>query len=365
MALKAGRDWILTVSAEKHTLDEVREKLSKYRWAGQLEQGSKSGFRHYQIGIFNDAPIRFATLQSKFGDAHIEPRQGTRQELFDYVTKDDTRIDGPWSGGDWSDRAALLRVGTQQGKRSDLAAVRAAVESGMSYKQILLSDEVSVSSAHAQQWLRETIEAKRETMQSGQPAEKTVLYGCSSVLDSTLRDEVYEIFEPDKFFEVEPGHPFDHYDGEAVLVFPDFDWRAWPLDFILKLCDKYPVKLPARYSNKQSMAQTIIFLSHEPITAVYKDVLGEARAKLFGLIDQYLELYRDGQFFNLPLKGLMKSDSSFFEPLFSQSRPWHVEQRDDGKYMLFSSGGEGSESLPLLIEGQETVQAEPGHDHKV
>lgn len=352
MGVKAGRDWILTVSAEKHDLDEVKEKLAKYRWVGQLEKGSKSGFQHYQLAIINDNSIRFETLQKKFGDAHIEPRQGTRQELFDYVTKDDTRVAGPWRGGDWTDTSAILRRGTEQGKRSDLSSVQEAIEEGRSYKEILLDQELSRSAAHVMQWLRETVEANREREAAGQTQEKEVIYGCESALSTKLRNDTYALFEPKEIFEVDSLTRFDAYDGQKVLVFPEFDWRCWPVDFITRLCDKYPVKLPARYSAHQLMADTIIFLSHEPLTMIYDGFLGEGRTKLFSLISQYVELFRDGTFFDLSPKRLIQEKPEIFERLFAGREPWRVVEKQNQHFLVVRSGGEGSESLPLLEEGQ-------------
>lgn len=353
MSVKSGRDWILTVSAEKHTIDEVRDALSKYRWVGQLEQGKEHGFKHFQVAILNDNSIRFETLQKKFGDAHIEPRHGSRQELFDYCTKEDTRLDGPWRGGDWSDTAQILKRGSEQGRRSDLTAVREAVDAGLSYRQVLLDPDLGASSAHAMQWLRETVEAKREREAAGKLVEKTVLFVCESVMArQSVRDSLYEMLKPEEIYEADSLTRFDSYDGQRVMIFPEFDWRVWPADFVTRLCDRYPMKLPARYQNKQLMADTVIFLSHEPITSFYQGFLGLGRAKLFSLIDCYWEIGLFGKPFDVELKKLYEADSKWFTNVFSAQRPWKLGEMKNGQqYMIFDrSGGEGSESLPLLEE---------------
>lgn len=353
MGVKSGRDWILTISAEKHTIDEVRDVLSKYRWIGQLEQGKEHGFKHFQVAILNDNSIRFETLQKKFGDAHIEPRHGSRQELFDYCTKDDTRLDGPWRGGDWSDTAQILKRGSEQGRRSDLTAVREAVDAGLSYRQVLLDPDLGASSAHAMQWLRETVEAKREQEAAGKLVEKTVLFVCESVMArQSVRESLYEILKPEELYEADSLTRFDSYDGQRVMIFPEFDWRVWPADFVTRLCDRYPMKLPARYKNKQLMADTVIFLSHEPITSFYQGFLGLGRAKLFSLIDCYWEIGSFSRPFDVELKKLYEADSKWFTNVFSAQRPWKLGEMKNGQqYMIFArSGGEGSESLPLLEE---------------
>lgn len=356
MGVKSGRDWILTVSAEKHSLEEVQAALARYRWVGQLEEGKEHGFRHYQIAILNDNPIRFETLRKKFGDAHIEPRQGSRRDLYAYCTKRDTRVNGPWNGGDWADPDTVLKRGTEQGKRSDLAAVRDAVEAGQGFKQILLDSELSGSSAHAMQWLREAVEARRAVEASGRITEKTVIYGCESALSSKLRNDVYDLFEPDEIYEVDSVSRFDQYDGERVMVFPEFDWRAWPVDFITRLCDRYPVRLPARYQNHQLMADTVVFLSHEPATSLYQGFLGEGRVKLFSLIDQIVELFRDETYFDLSPKRMLREKPEVFEPLFAGQRPWTIRMEGNRRVLVLDSA-----PLPQL-EGEPDEDEADGAD---
>lgn len=60
--------------------------------------------------------------------AHFEPRKGTRDQAREYCMKVDSRIAGPWEYGSFS---------TEQGKRSDIAAVRDLVFSGANKRKVL------------------------------------------------------------------------------------------------------------------------------------------------------------------------------------------------------------------------------------
>ena len=79
------------------------------------------------------------TLKNKFkkagfNDAHIEMRKGTVQDCVDYCSKEETRVDGPWRGGE-------INLKDQQGSRSDLAELRRQIMDGASVSEVLLTDD--------------------------------------------------------------------------------------------------------------------------------------------------------------------------------------------------------------------------------
>lgn len=78
------------------------QKNSK-KWSFQLEEGEKTGFKHYQGRISLKTKLRFETIKSKFKGFHwsITSKDNTTGESFySYTTKEDTRIQGPWSDKD-------------------------------------------------------------------------------------------------------------------------------------------------------------------------------------------------------------------------------------------------------------------------
>lgn len=90
----ATRSWVLTIPFESCSLRELEDKLKKYTYVGQLEQGEKTGYVHWQIYIENRTPIAFSTLSKRFPKGHFEARRTTKEACYNYVTKEATRFPG-------------------------------------------------------------------------------------------------------------------------------------------------------------------------------------------------------------------------------------------------------------------------------
>lgn len=95
----------------------------------QLEQGA-SGTRHFQGAIAFRHERAMKGIKTVIGPtAHLEPMMGTWEQAKAYCTKEDTRIDGPWSEG------KCEPVGP--GRRSDLQDVVLAIKEGKSTAEII------------------------------------------------------------------------------------------------------------------------------------------------------------------------------------------------------------------------------------
>jgi hypothetical protein len=75
-------------------------------WAFQLEKGDQTGFIHWQGRLSlrkkktQSSLISFFKNKEPFNLAHFSPTATDNSKSFNYVLKDDTRIDGPWSDKD-------------------------------------------------------------------------------------------------------------------------------------------------------------------------------------------------------------------------------------------------------------------------
>jgi len=79
---------------------EIIAILDKHcdKWGFQYEEG-ETGALHYQIRVSMKVKIRASTIPKNFEEFyafHIRPTTPTMQNNFTYVTKEATRIDGPW-----------------------------------------------------------------------------------------------------------------------------------------------------------------------------------------------------------------------------------------------------------------------------
>lgn len=86
------------------TLEILRRHCKK--WAFQLEKAPQTEKLHYQGRFCLQVKDRIAGLKKKMStEWHFSPTNKNAQNNFDYVTKSDTRVDGPWCSWDDSSSA--------------------------------------------------------------------------------------------------------------------------------------------------------------------------------------------------------------------------------------------------------------------
>lgn len=91
------RFWILTIPASDWSFPDELPDGVQYL-IGQLERG-ESGFEHFQLLVHFQRAVRLAAVKRIFGDTcHAEKAVARAAE--DYVTKEDTRIEGPFCLGE-------------------------------------------------------------------------------------------------------------------------------------------------------------------------------------------------------------------------------------------------------------------------
>lgn len=107
--------------------DKLNKKnLIKYAvW--QKEVGEKTGTPHYQGYVELSRQARLAQMK-KMIDCHWEERRGTRDQARNYAMKEDTRVEGPWEYGIWSEKG--------QGNRTDLDEVVDMANEGKTRQEI-------------------------------------------------------------------------------------------------------------------------------------------------------------------------------------------------------------------------------------
>ncbi|QRI55564.1 hypothetical protein [Bifidobacterium longum] len=272
-----ARDWMLTISAEKHTRQDVEELLDILgAYIFQQEEGGKSDYPHFQAFLQLQTPVHMGTLKNKFkkagfNDAHIEMRKGTVQDCVDYCSKEETRVDGPWRGGE-------INLKDQQGSRSDLAELRRQIMDGASVSEVLLNDD-ACQAARYTRYLSELATARDRVKYGRQLRDITVHYlwgdpgvgKTKYIYDNNPIENIYRV--------TDYRHPWDEYEGQSILVLDEFDSQfSW--DQLLVFLDRYPVMLPARYNNHVACFTTVWIISNEPLSKQYPERTGEKRNAL-------------------------------------------------------------------------------------
>lgn len=82
----------------------LKDWLKQYskKWVFQKEKALLTGWFHYQGRLSLKEKCRLDTLKNKcpWMQIHLSPTSNENRDNMFYVTKDDTRVDGPWSDKD-------------------------------------------------------------------------------------------------------------------------------------------------------------------------------------------------------------------------------------------------------------------------
>lgn len=214
----------------------------------QLESGDQ-GTPHLQGYITFKNPKDFETMCSWFPRRpHLERAKGTAKQNRKYCTKDEGRLDGPWEFG----------VMPEQGKRNDILAMKADLDNGATLRE--------VSEDYTGLFLRyyKGIQLYQALHYEHTNEAKTVicLWGPTGVGKTKYCWDTY----PGAYWKArDPCRDiqyWDGYDGEDTIIIDEFyGWLPW--DFLLRLTDRYPLRLGVRGSSVQCAARTIVFTSNK------------------------------------------------------------------------------------------------------
>lgn len=224
--------WVFTLNNFDETDEQRLQSLHTNGMATYIVFGreiGESGTRHLQGYIEFLKRIRFSRARSLLGErCHIEPRKGNALQASEYCEKDGN----------------FVKLGTcsnkGQGTRSDLIALHDALKRNLPLTEI--SDE------HFGQFIKyqRGINAYRSihSIQRDWICSVVVYWGKTGTGKTRA---VYENLPSKKDLYVHPGGPwFDGYDGQPIVLFDDFGGSEFKLQYLLKLLDRYPMRVPIK-----------------------------------------------------------------------------------------------------------------------
>lgn len=254
-----SRHYCFTLYSEDLTEDYTHEwrcskDLVNYAIC-QLERCPESLRLHLQGYVEFSSPSRVSGAKTKLGmpSAHVERRNGTREEARNYCMKLETRLSGPWEFGDWSAKA--------QGRRSDLAVLASAIkEGGLTVEGVQeLNPQLYCQYRNGIRDLVAT--ATKASCKKWRVVDVWILWGDSGTGKSRAA------FDCDDYFLLDQSSDgknvwFDGYDGESTLVIDDFyGWIRY--SFFLRMLDGHPVRLPIKGSHTYANWTTVIITSNQ------------------------------------------------------------------------------------------------------
>lgn len=228
----ASRHYCLTLNnpnendVEQWNLAQAKEAYGIVYLVYGREIGS-SGTPHLQGFVSFSKRRRLTFVRSIFGDRiHAETARAKPRVAAEYCKKDGVYLEfGECPSG--------------QGTRSDLAAALSAIKSGVSRLQLIEGHAIAYSRAYRVLNDAQTLLAPRRDWRP----EVFVLYGETG----TGKTKRAFMEAPDAYFH--PGGPwFDGYDGQPDVIFDDFGGSEFKLTYLLKLLDRYPMRVPVKGS---------------------------------------------------------------------------------------------------------------------
>lgn len=254
------------MSDERWTKEEANIKFLVY----QLEQGSETGYMHFQGFVITKDSRRMAYMKKLFGEGHYEACKGKDEQCIAYCTKNETRVSGPYQWGKVS----------SQGERTDLEAIVEKIKDGVNM------DEIAVE--HPQTYIRlhrgikeyASVELKRRAMKEFRKLEVVVHWGKAgagktrSVFDKHGFENVYVCPHP-----TNGAVWFDGYVGQPVLLIDDF--KNWLTHcFMLRVLDGYPLQLAVKGGFTYANWSTVYITANTPPEAWYPNLSDEEKAAL-------------------------------------------------------------------------------------
>lgn len=232
------------------------------KWKGsyciyQLEKGLNLETPHLQGYIHFENAKYFSTMKKLSPRCHWEPREGTHKQARDYCSKIESRVEGPWSYG----------IEPHQGQRTDLLTLQKDLDLGFSLPII--------ANYHFQEYLKypkaiETYIAMRQKPRMFKSV-VTVIYGPTGTGKSR---SLYETF-PQAYWVSRPAGKgtlwFNGYTNQETVIFDEF--YGWvKFDLLLRLCDRYPIKVEIKGSVVEFRPLRIFFTSNKHPTQWYKNI---------------------------------------------------------------------------------------------
>lgn len=255
----------LCITLNNYTEDEVIlfkrrfTELGKYGIIGREHNvgnepgGIAEGTPHLQAYINLSKPTKFNTLRLAFPRAHIEQANGSEDENIAYCSKEDEQ---PWTFG----------VPGGQGRRTDLEDAANIIRDGGSMRDVAIAQPSAFIRYHR------GLRAYQEMVLPATPRDfKTrvsVLCGPTRTGKSTAAAVLANIGGNGIYYKMR-GEWWDGYSQQDSVIIDDFyGWLKW--DELLKICDRYPYRVPIKGGFEVFNSKHIVITSNITIDQWYK-----------------------------------------------------------------------------------------------
>lgn len=227
----------------------------------QIERCPDTKRFHVQGAVYFSNPVSPTNLIDTWGSSnHFEKAKGSAQDNFDYCTKSDSRLFGPWSMGTMP----------KQGKRTDWDDVKDDLQNGKTVNAVLLEHPHLAP-------CKKGIEALAEAVLPPVPIKRDIfvwyIWGSPGVGKS---HRVHYAF-PNAYCitgKLHEGKSFDRYAGEDTLILDEWQDYEWPLTTMNGILDCWRLTLQCRYANREARWTTVVIVTNHKLSEAYPAVCG-------------------------------------------------------------------------------------------
>lgn len=245
-------------------IDRWGDRCVRYcRW--QLEVGAE-GVEHIQGYLELSEPQSMTWVHRNLpgmARASLQTRKGSASQADAYCSKDDTRVDGPWTFGVRRCMLCLRKLTafktiSKQGQSSALLASKALLDTGSSLKR--------VAEDHFEIFLRHEKGLKSYKRMITKPRDfKTVVFlfvgppgRGKSTLMTLLAAKLGTVYRAPQA--KGSGCYFDDYDGQDVFILDEFDGASMQPTMFNTIADRFECVLPVHGGAGHQMVSKVLFV---------------------------------------------------------------------------------------------------------
>jgi len=232
----------------------------------QLECCPETGRRHVQGYVRFSKPVRMGALQRAMPGGHFESAKAQEDENIKYCTKDESRVDGPWTFGE----------SARPGKRSDISTVRDLVSAGAGMRNII--EEVN-----SYQAIR-CAEVMLKYKEPGRKWKPEVRWYYGSTGSGKTRSAVEEF--PNAWVSARNLKWWEGYDAHEVVIVDDFRRDFCTFHELLRILDRYEYRVETKGGSRQLLAKVIVVTCPWSPAVLYESRGAEDVGQLVRRIDE-------------------------------------------------------------------------------
>ncbi|WP_051600858.1 hypothetical protein [Eubacterium sp. AB3007] len=300
-----SRGWMLTINfngASPLTEDALIEliQMNTFDYACFAFEKGEQGTLHVHIYIHSENPRRFSTMKMTFPRAHIEKALGSPAEIRDYIKKD-----GKWKDSEKAETSIpgtfreLGKIPTPGASRSNNKNQKLLedITAGKSTAEIIKDSPDYIFKINCINTAREEL-LNTDHQNSFRDVTVYYVYGATGTGKTYSIYQCYDAKDICRITDYPDRNKvrFDAYMGQKVLVLEEFRSEI-PISSMLNYLDRYPLKLPARYYDRQACFTTVIITSNIPLEEQYlaiQDVQPETWRALIRRINYVRHYNRNG-----------------------------------------------------------------------